>query len=151
MANKMKWDKKYFVTELKDVVGAAPWSPVFKDDEAMRVLSLDSDVMKGAFYMETAWFFPGDWPDKTAGDPTRTIGEHVHDYDEVIAWVGTDPKDRYNLNGEIEIWIDGKQNFINRSFLCFVPAGVKHGPINIRKITKPMFHFTSGTGKKYKG
>ena len=24
-----KWDKKYFVTELRDVVGAAPWSPVF--------------------------------------------------------------------------------------------------------------------------
>lgn len=54
-----KWDKKYFVTELRDVVGDAPWSPVFMDNEARRVLSLDSDVLKGAFYMETAWFLPG--------------------------------------------------------------------------------------------
>jgi hypothetical protein len=147
---KAKWDKKYFVTELQDVVGAAPWSPIFTDNEARRVLSLDSNVMKGAFYMETAWFLPGDWPEKTKNDPTHTIGEHVHDYDEVIAWVGTDPNDRYNLNGEVEIWVDGKQNFMDKSFLCFVPAGTKHGPINIRKITKPMFHFTSGVGKKYK-
>lgn len=94
---------------------------------------------------------PRDWPDKTGSRKDRTIGEHVHDYDEVIAWMGTNPDDRYNLNGEIEIWIDGKQNFIDKSFLCFVPAGVKHGPINIRKIKKPMFHFTAGMGKKYKG
>jgi hypothetical protein len=146
---KAKWDKNYFVTELRDIVGAAPWSPVFKDHEAQRLLSLDSNVLKGAFYMETAWFFPGDWPDKTMGDPTRTIGKHVHDYDEAIAWIGTDSKDKYNLNGEIEIWIDGKQNFIDKSFLCFVPAGTEHGPINIRKITKPMFHFTAGMSKKY--
>ncbi len=146
---KAKWDKKYFVTELQDVVGAAPWSPVFTDNEARRVISLDNNVMKGAFYMETAWFLPDDWPDKTGTRKDRTIGEHVHDYDEVIAWVGTDPDDRYNLNGLIEIWIDGKQNFIDRSFLCFVPAGTKHGPINIRKIDKPMFHFTAGMSQKY--
>jgi hypothetical protein len=148
--NKMKWDKKYFVTELQDVVGEAPWSPIFTDNEARRVLSLDSNVMKGAFYMETAWFLPGDWPDKTGKLKDRTIGEHVHPYDEVLAWIGTDPNDRYNLNGEIEIWVDGKQNFMDRSFLCFVPAGTKHGPINIRRIDKPMFHFTSGMGKSYK-
>jgi hypothetical protein len=147
---KAKWDKKYFVTELSDVVGDAPWSPIFTDNEARRVLSLDSNVMKGAFYMETAWFLPGDWPEKTGKLKDRTIGEHMHPYDEVLAWIGTDPDDRYNLNGEVEIWIDGKQNFMDRSFLCFVPAGTKHGPINIRRIDKPMFHFTSGMGKKYK-
>jgi hypothetical protein len=146
MAN---WDKKYFVTELRDVVGDAPWTPVFGPNEAQRLLSLDSEVIKNAFYMETAWFFPGDWPDKTNGDPTRTIGAHTHDFDETIAWVGTDPADQYNLNGEIEFWIDGKQNFIDRSFIAFIPAGTEHGPINIRKITKPMFHFTAGMGRKY--
>jgi hypothetical protein len=148
MAN---WDKKYFVTELRDVVEGAPWSPVYKEgEEAQRVLSLDGEIIEGAFYMESAWFLPGDWPEKTKDDPTKTIKAHTHDYDEVIAWVGTDPKDPYNLNGEIEFWIDGKQNFIDKSFLAFIPAGVEHGPINIRRIDKPMFHFTSGTGKKYR-
>jgi hypothetical protein len=149
MADKI--DKKYFVTELRDVVGDAPWSPVFKDNEAQRLLSLDGEVIKGAFYMETAWFLPGDWPKKTGSLKDRTIGEHTHGYDEVIAWVGTDPKDKYNLNGEVEVWIDGKQNILTKSFLAFIPAGVKHGPINIRRVDKPLFHFTAGMGQKYKG
>jgi hypothetical protein len=145
-----KWDKKYFVTELRDVVEGAPWSPNFRDNEGRRVLSLDGDIIKGAFYMETSWFLPGDWPQKTGSLKDRTIGAHTHNYDEVIAWVGTDPDDMYNLNGEIEIWIDGKQNIIDRSFLAFIPAGVEHGPINFRRIDKPMFHFTAGMGKKYR-
>ena len=144
------WDKKYFVTDLREVVGAAPWTPDFADNEARRLISLDSEVREGAFYMETAWFLPGDWPDKTGNLKSRTIGAHTHDYDETIAWVGGDSNDRYNLNGEIEIWIDGKQNILDKSFIAFIPAGVEHGPINIRKITKPMFHFTAGMGKKYK-
>jgi hypothetical protein len=144
-----KIDRKYFVTELNDVVGEAPWTPKFADNEGQRVLSLDGDVIKGAFYMETAWFLPGDWPKKTGSLKDRTIGEHAHNYDEVIAWIGSNPKDKYNLNGEVELWIDGKQNILTKSFLVFIPAGTKHGPINIRKIKKPMFHFTAGMGKKY--
>jgi hypothetical protein len=146
-----KIDKKYFVTELNEVVGDAPWTPVFKDNESQRVLSLDGDMIKGAFYMETAWFLPGDWPKKTGSLKDRTIGEHTHNFDEVIAWMGSDPEDKYNLNGEVELWIDGKQNILTKSFLAFIPAGTKHGPINIRKIDKAMFHFTAGMGKKYKG
>ncbi|MCX7911631.1 MAG: hypothetical protein N2506_01510 [Dehalococcoidales bacterium] len=142
------WDRKYFVTELKDVVRGAPWTPKFADNEARRLLSLDSEVLKGAFYMETAWFFPGDWP-RTA-DETRTIKAHRHDYDEAVAWVGTDPHDPYNLNGEIEFWIDGRPNVIDRSFIAFIPAGVEHGPIRILKIEKPMFHFTAGMSKYYR-
>ncbi len=144
-----KVDKKFFVTELREAVGDAPWTPVFGENEGRRVVSLDSDVIKGAFYMETSWFYPGDWPEKTKDDPTRTIGAHTHDYDEAIAWVSGDPYDRYNLNGIVELWIDGKQNILDKSFIAFIPAGVVHGPINIRKITKPMFHFTAGMGKKY--
>jgi hypothetical protein len=146
---KPKWDKKYFVTELRDTVDDAPWTPMFADNEARRLIALDSDVREGAFYMASAWFLPGDWPEKTGSLKSRTIGAHSHDYNEAIAWVGTDPNDRYNLNGEIEIWIDGKQNIIDRSFIAFIPAGIEHGPINIRKITKPMFHFSAGMGKKY--
>jgi hypothetical protein len=146
---KVKIDKKFFVTELNDVVGNAPWTPVFADNEGQRVLSLDSDVIKGAFYMETAWFLPGDWPEKTGNLKSRTIGAHTHDYDETIAWMGSDPYDRYNLNGVVELWIDGRQNILDKSFIAFIPAGVVHGPINIRRIDKPMFHFTAGMGKKY--
>jgi hypothetical protein len=141
------WDPKYIVTELKTGVGDAPWTPEFTEKEASRVLALDDKVVKGAFYMETAWFWPGDWP-KHKG-PEGTIGEHSHPFPETVAFIGTDPNDVNNLGGEIEMWIDGKQNIIDRSFLAFFPAGTKHGPIRIRRIDRAIFHFTAGMGGNY--
>ena len=141
------WDKRYIVTELKSEVGDAPWTPVFTDREASRVLSLDSKVVKGGFYAETAWFWPGDWPAHKGEE--GTIKEHSHEFPEIIAFVGSNPDDRYDLCGEIEVWIDGRQNIIDKSFLAYIPAGVKHGPIRLRKVTRPIFHFTAGPSGSY--
>jgi len=145
MAN---WDKKYFVTELQGKVGDAPWTPEFSDKEAIRLLALDSEVRKGAFYMETAWIWPGQWP-ATKGDK-GIIKEHSHEFDETISYVGTDPADPYDLGAELDFWIDGKQNIIDRSFIAFIPAGTKHGPITVNRIDKPVFHFTAGMGEHYR-
>ena len=142
-----KWDNRYIVTELKQKITEAPWSPVFTDKEAMRLISLDSEVIKGAFYMETAWFQPGEWPEFKFEE--GTVKEHSHQYDETVAYVGTNPDNIYDLGGEIEFWIDGEQNIIDRSFIAFVPAGIRHGPLSIKRIDKPIFHFTAGMGKSY--
>jgi hypothetical protein len=142
-----KWDTKYIVTELKESVGDAPWNPVFTEKEARRLLSLDTNVVKGAFYMETAWFWPGKWP-AGKGDE-GTVKEHSHEFAETIAFIGTDPNDIYSLGGEVELWIDGKQNIIDKSFLAFIPAGTKHCPLKIRRVDKPIFHFTAGMGGSY--
>lgn len=141
------WDSRYIVTELRSSVGDAPWTPQFTEKEASRVLSLDNNVLQGGFYSETAWFWPGDWP---AGKGEEgTIKEHTHEFPEIIAFIGSNPNDVYDLGGEIEIWIDGKQNIIDKSFLAFLPAGVKHGPIRIKKASRPIFHFTAGPSGSY--
>ena len=72
----MKWDSKYFVTDLKLSEGDAPWTPQFEKNEAMRLITLDSSVREGAFIIETAWFLPGAWP-ATKGD-VGTVKEHSH-------------------------------------------------------------------------
>ena len=135
-----QWDKKYIVTELKQEVGEAPWTPMFKDIEACRLLSLDSKVVQGAFYMETAWFWPGNWPASKGEE--GTVKEHSHEFNETIAYVGTDPNNIYDLGGEVELWIDGKPNIIDKSFIAFIPAGTKHGPLKIR--------FTAGMSGSYR-
>src|SRR3972149_721882 len=117
MAN---WDKKYFVTELKQNIVESPWAPKpYAPSEAMRLISLDNGVRSGAFYMETAWFWPGRWPE-TKGDE-HIVKEHSHNYDEAVAFVGTDQKDPYDLSGEVEFWVDGKKNILDRSFIAFLP------------------------------
>ena len=57
--------------------------------------------------------------------------------------------DLYDLGGEVEFWIDGKQNIIDRSFLAYLPAGTKHGPLSIRRVDRPIFHFTAGMRGSY--
>ena len=142
-----KWDERYFVTELKGKIDEAPWNPVFTEKESMRLISLDSEVLKGAFYMEMAWFWPGKWPE-TKGDE-GTVKTHSHNFDEAIAFVGSNPDDPHDLGGEVELWVDGKQNILNRSFVAFIPAGTEHCPLKIRRVDRPIFHFTAGVGKKY--
>lgn len=141
-------NRKYFVTELTRNIEAAPWDPVFTPEESMRLMRLDSEVIKGAFYVECAWFWPGEWPQPKPGDEPR-VKPHAHDYDEVIAFIGSDPDDPYDLCGEVELWIDGEQNIADKSFLAFIPAGTEHCPLNIRRVEKPIFHFVAGTGKIY--
>jgi hypothetical protein len=143
-----EWDKTYIVTQLKQEVGDAPWTPVFSDKEAMRLISLDGGVIKGAFYMETAWFWPGKWPEFKGKE--GTVKEHSHEFSEAIAFIGTDPGDPYDLGGEVELWIDGKKNTIDKSFIAFIPAGTKHCPLIIKRVNKPIFHFTAGMGGSYR-
>lgn len=142
-----QWDETYIVTELRSAVGDAPWTPIFTEAEARRVLSLDDCVRKGGFYAETAWFWPGDWPSRKGEE--GTLKEHTHEFPEIIAFIGTNPDDVYDLGGEIEIWIDGKQNILDKSFLAFIPAGVRHGPMRITGIRRPIFHFTAGPSGSY--
>ena len=33
--------------------------------------------------------------------------------------------------------------------MIFVPAGMKHCPLILRRIDRPVFHFTTVTGHKY--
>ncbi len=143
-----QWDAKYFVTELVQTnMVNAPWNPYFTEKEGTRLIALDDTIRKGAFYMETAWFWPGEWPASKGEE--GTIKPHRHAFDETVAFVGSDPADPWELGGEIEFWVDGKKNVLNRSFVAFIPAEVEHGPIRWLKLDKPVFHFTSGLGKEY--
>ncbi len=142
-----KCDQRFFITELKGGIGDAPWTPAFSNDEASRVLCMDGNVVKGAFYMETAWFWPGKWPETKSEEGTAKA--HHHDFDEAIGFIGSNPDDVYDLGGEVELWIDGKKNILSKSFIAFVPAGIEHCPLKILKVVRPILHFTAGIGKKY--
>lgn len=141
-------NKKYFVTELKQNIIEAPWNPVFTPEESTRLMFLDKEVIPGAFYVECAWFWPVEWPPIKPGDEPR-VKAHKHDYDEVIAFFGTNRDNPYDLGGEVELWIDGEQYLAEQSFLAFIPGGTEHGPLNIRRVDKPIFHFVTGTGREY--
>ena len=133
---------KYIVTEFKPKT-EAPWTPVFKPEEYTPMLWIDNRVIEGAFYVETAWFWPPLVENRTRGE------SHQHDYSEVLAFFGSDPKNPRDLGGELEFQIDGENHLINKSCIIFIPENTRHGPPIFTKIDRPIFHFACGTGKKY--
>jgi hypothetical protein len=134
---------KYIVTQPKQNIVVPPWGGSLSQETSTRVMYLDSEVIKGAFYVESVWFWPTDKEDKASPEP------HTHEYDEVLAFVGTNWENLNDLGAIIELWIDGERNLMNQTFLAFIPAGIVHNPLNILKITRPVFHFAMGTGKTY--
>ncbi len=108
---------------------------------ATRILWLDENVVPGAFHMNTAWYL------KAAATLEST--PHTHDSDEIIGFFGNNPTDPYDLGGEIEIWLDDEKHILTRTCMLFVPAGLKHCPLILRRVDRPIFHFTTVPGGRY--
>lgn len=123
---------KYVVTDLvipdfvKDLVAEA-------QDYVKTVLWLDSDVVPGAFHFHIGWLFKE--------GPTPNDRPHTHDTDEIVGFLGSDPENPHDLCGEVEYWVNGKKQVINRSALVFIPAGTPHNPLDVVRVDRPILHF----------
>jgi hypothetical protein len=145
---------KYIISRLKENIVEAPWSPPVSKVEKWRggrLLFLDDEVVKGAFYLECAWIVPPGMytPEQQDRRKGLFVKAHTHEYDEVLAFFGTNPEDFYDLGGELELFLDDEAHIITRSSIVFVPAGLQHCPLTFKRVDRPIFHFTSGPGKTY--
>jgi hypothetical protein len=131
---------KYIVTELK-VPESKKKIAEFYATYAKRILWMDENVVEGAFHMNTAWF--------VKASATTENEPHVHDSDEIIGFYGNNADDPYDLGGEVEIWLEDEKHILTRSSLLFIPAGMKHCPLILRRVDRPIFHFTVVTGRQY--
>ena len=102
---------------------------------------LDDKVIKGAFYTQCTWFSK---KSEKPGPPA-----HVHGFDEVLAFLGSNPADRFDLGGEVEIWLGDEKHVLTESCLVYIPKGMKHSPINITRVDRPILHFSTGPGRVY--
>jgi hypothetical protein len=143
---------KYVLTELRQDSRDASLPPgvdpavVSNTRSHRKMLSLDNMVLEGSFYVESVWIWPGSadvYPE------TAEPNSHAHDYDETVAFFGTDSSDPYDLGGEIEFWMEDERMVLTRSCLIFVPKGMYHCPLVILRVDRPIFHFAAGTGHAY--
>jgi hypothetical protein len=128
---------KYIITELKPGIPAG-------DKAHSKLIYLDDEVIKGAFYVECAWIWPG-----CEFYPSSKPEAHTHDFDEVLTFFGTNPEDPQDLCGEIEFWLEDEKHMLTKSCLVFVPKGMKHCPLIMRRVDRPIFHFATGPGRTY--
>jgi hypothetical protein len=144
---------KYIITEMKTQVDEAAWTtnPIraAANGQDGRVLWLDNDVLPGSFYVETVWAYPPEGGEPADKYPQHIVDAHIHDFDEVLCFFGTDKQDPHNLNAEVEFWLGEEEHIITKSAIVFIPKGLSHGPLVYRKVDKPMFVFSSGSGALY--
>ncbi len=140
---------KYIITDIKPdklFPGEKPWEgrqSAGKRNMPTHVMWLDGEVIPGAFVSECVWI----WPECASEKPAAEA--HTHDFTEAITFFGTNFEDPGDLCGEVELWLDGEKHILTRSFMAYIPAGMTHCPLIVRRAERPIFHFTVGLGGDY--
>ena len=76
---------------------------------AERLLWLDGERIEGASYGEVTLFETGFKSEEKPVEP------HAHEFDEIIAFIGTNPKNPHDLGGEVELWLDGEKHILTKT------------------------------------
>ena len=130
---------QYVVTELKTPVFRPGFAEAY-EKYAKRILWMDKNVVPGAFQMNCSWYV----------NPATHEGKaHKHDADEILGFFSNDLINSYELGGEIEFWLEDEKFLITKSAMIFIPAGMNHCPLIIRRADRPIFHFSVVTGSTY--
>ena len=113
-----------------------------------RIHWVDSNNIPGAFQMNTCWWYKPTTPPKVEGEDEETakrrggVPEHTHGYPEIIGFYGSDPYNPWELNGEVEFWVNGEQHILTKSTMVFLPPNMPHCPLKVNRVDKPIFHFS---------
>ena len=110
-------------------------------DTRTRLLYLGDDVVKGAFWLSLAWY--------TKGPFEAVPTSHTHEFDEILAFLGTDPENKHDLGGEVELYLGDEKHTLNQSCLVFIPKGLSHCPLIVKRIDRPLIHFSTGPINTY--
>ena len=72
-------------------------------------------------------------------EPFLMVAEsHSHDFNQVIFFWGGDPNNVSEFDADIELTLDGEVNLITYPSMIWTPKGLDHGPLNIKRIGKPV-------------
>jgi hypothetical protein len=77
------------------------------------------------------------------------IPPHSHPFPELLSYYGTDMEHPEELYAQVEFWLEDEKYVFDKSFVCYIPAGVTHCPLKMLNMTRPIFHYTMGPGQNY--
>jgi hypothetical protein len=116
-----------------------------RQSPAMTFMS-SRQIPEAGAYIQLGWIY--DIP-----TPNPYVYEHVHDYDEVLLFWGSDSGIPQVLGGEIELYIGGQPIVFNTTSSMFIPKGTPHGPLTWKKFRYPhmVMCLMIGTGDYQEG
>ena len=94
----------------------------------MPLIQGGSDLNGADFSMGIAYITK---PVVMGGDP------HLHDFDQILFFIGADPKNAKDFDAELEMYLEDKFEPISSASFVHVPAGTMHGTVNVKKVNIP--------------
>ena len=73
--------------------------------------------------------------------PFRMIKQpHQHDHDQFLIFMGGNPMDVRDFGAEVELFLgdEGEKHIIDCPAAVHIPAGLMHGPLEYKRIDKPI-------------
>jgi hypothetical protein len=119
------------------------------------VLWIDDEVIPGAYYGESTWIWPSNYPGqitmeeqiKRTANP-RPMFPHAHVFPELLSWWGTNP-DYPEETSSMGMLMEDENIPLDKSWVAYIPAGMLHMPTRgpgERVAGIPVCHWTSGPG-----
>ncbi len=108
------------------------------------LLGIQDSILKGAFFSGCEWLWQ-----LTGDGPVSIEIPHSHDFDEIIGFAGSNRNHPRDLGGEIEFHIGGETYTLTKTCLIFIPRGVQHCPVVLKRIDTPIFMFEAGNNTVY--
>ncbi|MGD9118836.1 MAG: hypothetical protein PVJ08_08955 [Dehalococcoidia bacterium] len=62
---------------------------------------------------------------------------HSHDFDQILFFLGGDPKNTTDFDAEVEIFLGDKYELVNYASCVHITAGTIHCPLVVKKVNKP--------------
>ncbi len=112
------------------------------EKKATRILWMEDFNVKGAPSIFCSWY----WSVTEEGGGTPS---HTHDFDEVIGLIGSDMKNPLDLCGEVEFWLEDEKYILTKSSLILCPKGMRHCPLRVLRVDKPIFFIAVSTTEEY--
>jgi hypothetical protein len=132
--------QKYILTDLKLPEDIQQKAAEY-NERATRILWLEDWVMEGAPSIICSWYWKA--------TEVEGVPSHNHDFDEVVGFFGSDPKNPYDLGGEVEFWLEDEKYILKKSCLIFIPKGLRHCPLRVVKVDRPIFFLAVSVTNKY--
>ena len=65
---------------------------------------------------------------------------HCHPFHEFFCFIGGNLENIREFDAEIEVYMgeEGEKNIVNSTSIVHIPPGVFHGPINFKRVDKPI-------------
>lgn len=76
---------------------------------------------------------------------------HSHDFDMYLVFCGSDPDNMNDLGAEIELSFgeEEEKHIITIPTVVYIPKGLKHCPLNFKKVDKPVMFLHATLAPKY--